>query len=68
MIPEYVKKSFDTKERMWIKVIAQVCGGYVGTLANKPVVLHNLKKGQLLFVKHEEILDYRGSFQTWHGQ
>ena len=58
-IPEYVKKSFDGKERMWIKVIAQVKGGFIGTLANNPVVIKDLKHGDIIFVKHEEIVERR---------
>jgi len=42
---------------MWVKVITQVVGGYVGTVSNKPVCSDSPKKGTLLIVKHEEILD-----------
>lgn len=60
-LPKYVKKSFNHKERMWIKVLCQVVGGYIGTLANKPVVIQNLKYGDILFIKNEEIVDIRWS-------
>jgi len=55
----YVKKSFNHKERMWVKIMAQVVGGYIGTVSNKPVCHDSPKRGELVFVAREEITDYQ---------
>ena len=55
----YIKKSFNQKERMWVKTVAQVVGGYIGTVSNTPVCHGSPKRGELVFVAHEEITDYQ---------
>ena len=56
-IPLYVKKSFECKERMWIKVVSEVKDGYLGFLSNKPVVITSVKQGDEIFVPKKEIVD-----------
>lgn len=61
----HVKKRFDTDlpgpngEHMWVKVHSVVNDELVGELDNEPAYCSNLKNGDPVVVKRDEIEDYR---------
>lgn len=59
----YIKKEFKegiSSEHMWVKVIALKQKSVVGVLDNEPAVLKNVKFGDAVEVKLNEIEDYLG--------
>ena len=55
----HVKKSFEHKERMWVKINIIKDDGIIGTLSNKPWILTSVKRGDLIFVPYEEVVDVK---------
>lgn len=47
-------KYVETKQRILVKIICQVAGGFIGTVASK-TRQSDKTLGTLLFVKHEEV-------------
>jgi len=60
-VGKFVKKEFRENkevEHMWVKITALKSNKLIGILDNEPILLRNLKLGDVVEVKFNEIEDY----------